>query len=412
MVINMKSLKQFLLSTIGSLLTASSAMAYPLDGYDETNINRLDGFFHSLLTDDGLKNLSAGSLLSITELKLQKPGLNYIPSEDRRLKAALMNIVPSGASVSVLNLSNPKSPQYAGINDNSSFVPGSVGKIMVAVSLFDALARMHPRSIKDREEILREKFIVANDYIDTDEHDVPFWDEQNRKVYFRPIMHGERANLWTYLDWMLSASSNAATSMVMREVLSMNHFKENYPPSASEEARFFASSAPQAIMQESFARPMAAQGFGGGRLFQGSFFTKKAKSTISGIGSSATTKDLLQLLLRMEEGKLVDEFSSLELKRLLYLTQHRERYVGTSVLDDAAVYFKAGSLHKCSGSCEKYEGNVQNVLNGLTIVEYPVGDKKLYYMVALSTNVLRQNAERLHQRIATGIQNLLMAGRY
>jgi hypothetical protein len=54
----------------------------------------------------------------------------------------------------------------------------------------------------------------------------------------------------------------------------------------------------------------------------------------------------------MEQGRLVDEWSSRQIKRLLYMTERRIRYAYAPVLHDAAVYFKSGSLY----SCQKEEG--------------------------------------------------------
>ena len=48
-------------------------------------------------------------------------------------------------------------------------------------------------------------------------------------IQYRRLQIGDRANLWTYLDWMLSASSNAAASMVIRELMLLVHFGKNYP---------------------------------------------------------------------------------------------------------------------------------------------------------------------------------------
>ena len=47
---------------------------------------------------------------------------------------------------------------------------------------------------------------------------------------------------------------------------------------------------------------------------------------MDGTSSYATARELMRFLLKMEQGKLVDEWSSLELKRLLYITERRIRY--------------------------------------------------------------------------------------
>ena len=72
---------------------------------------------------------------------------------------------------------------------------------------------------------------------------------------------------------------------------------------------------------------------------------------------------------------MVDEFSSLELKRMLYLTRKRIRYGVSPALNDSAIFFKTGSLYKCKPEegfrCGAYRGNDVNVLNALIVVETP-----------------------------------------
>ena len=83
-------------------------------------------------------------------------------------------------------------------------------------------------------------------------------------------------------------------------------------------------------------------------------------------------------LLLLEQGKIVDQFSSREIKRLIYMTQRRIRYASSPALKNAAVYFKSGSLYKCKPDpkfkCGKYRGNVRNLMNSVAIVEYPADD--------------------------------------
>ena len=90
---------------------------------------------------------------------------------------------------------------------------------------------------------------------------------------------------------------------------------------------------------------------------------------------------LLRWLIKLEQGKLVDVFSSREIKRLLYMTQRRIRYAASPALEDAAVYFKSGSLYKCQPepgfTCRAYEGNVENRLNSAAIIEAPAAERQL-----------------------------------
>jgi hypothetical protein len=112
----------------------------------------------------------------------------------------------------------------------------------------------------------------------------------------------------------------------------------------------------------------------------------------------------------MEQGKLVDAWSSLEIKRLLYLTDRRIRYASSPALSDSAVYFKSGSLYSCKPEagfvCEKYHGNVKNYMNSLAVVE-STGGKRLHYLSVVLSNVLRKNSAVEHETLATRIHHLI-----
>jgi len=115
----------------------------------------------------------------------------------------------------------------------------------------------------------------------------------------------------------------------------------------------------------------------------------------------------------MEQGRLVDVFSSREIKRLLYMTERRIRYASSPALQDSAVYFKSGSLYSCKAEpgfkCKKYHGNVKNYMNSVAIVETPAGVGRLYYIVTLISNVLYKNSAVDHQTLATYIHRLIEA---
>lgn len=257
---------------------------------------------------------------------------------------------------------------------------------------------------------------MADGYIETDTHEVPFWNLNAGAIFARPIEVGDRANLWTYLDWMLSASSNAAASMVMRELVVMEHFGSSYPPSPNAERAFFQSSSAgtrAVLLKRAIDKALRQSGLNPLALRQGSLFTRAGKAAIPGSGSTATPRELVKFLVRMETGSLVDSFSSLELKRLLYLTQRRIRYSSAPALDDSAVYFKSGSLYACRPErnfvCERYHGNAKNMMNAVALIEYPYDEQALRYAVVLTSNVLKIDAEEEHRRIATKIQELLTA---
>jgi hypothetical protein len=65
-------------------------------------------------------------------------------------------------------------------------------------------------------------------------------------------------------------------------------------------------------------RALERNGFDLDYFRQASFFTHQGKLKVPGPGNSyATARQLMQYGLRMEQGRLVDEFSSRQIKRLL-----------------------------------------------------------------------------------------------
>jgi hypothetical protein len=104
----------------------------------------------------------------------------------------------------------------------------------------------------------------------------------------------------------------------------------------------------------------------------------------------------------------MDQWSSLEIKRLMYMTDRRIRYVSAPALADAGVYFKSGSQYKCKPepgfTCVKYKGNVDNYMNSVVIVEHADGR---VYIVVLMSNVLRKNSAVDHQTLAAAIDKLI-----
>ena len=48
-------------------------------------------------------------------------------------------------------------------------------------------------------------------------------------------------------------------------------------------------------------------------------------------------------------------------------------------------------------------------MNSVAIVEWPAGKPKLFYLVAVTSNVLRKNSAVEHQTLATRLQRLIEA---
>jgi len=394
---------------------------YPLDGFESTGIGRLQA---QHLIQEGKRpgrKRPAGELLPLemVDLRLLDQPDFRLPEPDAGLTAKVKRMLGNYVDrygIALLDLSDPEHPRFAEWNGHQRQNPGSVGKLMVVLAIFQALADIYPDDIEARRRVLRESMVTADIFSVHDHHTVPFWHPETGTVTRRPIRQGDRASLWTYLDWMMSPSSNSAAGMVQKQLILLKHYGRDYPVSAEEEARFFRET-PRAelgeIFQEAMQPPISRNGLNPDELRQGSFFTHEGKRHVPGTSSYATPHALLEYAIKMEQGKLVDEFSSREIKRLMYITERRIRYASSGVLRDSAVYFKSGSLYSCQPEegfvCTKYHGNKRNYMNSVAIVESPAGQDRLYYMVTVLSNVLRKNSAQDHRDLARAVQGMLLS---
>jgi len=402
------------------LLHSSLASAYPLDGYESTGIYRLEAQREVQEGKRPGKKRPAGELLPLSQVKLRllnQPDFR-LPTPDPVLTEQVKKMLGSHVAdygIALLDLSDKAHPRYAEWNGNQHQNPGSVGKILVALALFQNLADIYPDDIEARRRVLRESIITADEFSVYDHHTVQIQNAATGAIIRRPIKQGDRASLYVYVDWMMSPSSNSAAGMVQKQLILLKHYGKAYPVSPEEEARFFRET-PRKELGEIFAEaiqsPVTRNGLDLDMLRQGSFFTHEGKKRVPGTSSYATPRALMEFTVKMEQGKLVDEFSSLEIKRLLYITERRIRYASSGVLRDSAVYFKSGSLYSCVPEegfvCKKYHGNKRNFMNSLAIVESPAGQDRLYYMVTVLSNVLRKNSAQDHRDLARAIQGMLL----
>jgi len=402
-------------------LLATYAWSYPLDLYEQTGINRLKAYYFAAQGPMKGRFLYPGAFLAGKDVTLSLadvPGF-AIPAADHRFTREVVELLGPDASdygIAVLDITDPSAPTLAMHNGDKVQNPGSVGKIVVALGIFQALADNYPDDIDARRRILHDTIISADEFIVSDTHDVPFWKEGDPKVTIRPLVKDDTGNLWTWLAWMCSASSNAGASMVMANLVLLKHFGKSYPVPASVAAEYF-SNTPKSELQKTFAdaiqTPVTRNGLDIGKLRQGSFFTRTGKEKVPGTYSYATPRELLKYAVLMEQGRLVDRFSSLEIKRLLYLTDRRIRYASSPELADDAVYFKSGSLYSCKSEpgfvCGKYKGNAKNYMNSLALVESIGRTPQLRYITVVLSNVLRKNSADAHQELATSIHKLIEA---
>jgi hypothetical protein len=404
-------------------LAAGTAFAYPLDGYQETGIRRLEGL--RLANQGVVKDVKQppGAMLGLKDVDLRLLGQTFdLPPVDPGFTRQVSTILTGSMDaygVAVLDLTDPAKPRYAEHRADAKQNIGSVGKLVVVLALFQALADIHPDDVEARKRILKNTVVTADGFSQSDHHTVRIYDPKTKTLVRRAVQIGDKATLWEWVDWMLSPSSNSAAGMVMREAMLLRQFGTAYPPSEEEIKRFFDTTPkPEltALFEKTFYEPVTRNGLDLGMLRQGSFFTATGKQKVPGPGDSyGTARELMRYLLRMEQGRLVDVWSSREIKRLLYVTERRIRYASSPALADAAVYFKSGSLFECAPeagfTCKPYAGNVKNYMNSTAIIESPANGPKLYYMSTLVTNILRKNSAAEHQALATRLQQLIAADR-
>ncbi len=394
---------------------------YPLDGSGLTGIRRLDGYLAAQQASGGAK-LPAGALLGVDDIRLNlRDGAAWDlgsaardPDLQAALEAIFRNRHPS-YGVAVIDITDPAAPAWAGVREERTQLPGSVGKLLCLTALFDGLARAFP-AVADRQRLLREHFVVADGWATGDPHTVPKYDSASGVNRFSVVAPGDRFSLSEWVDHMISASANSAGAMVWREAMLLRVFGADYPPSAERAAAYFRDTPKSELTRLSLAvinEPLAAAGIDLAQLQQGTFWTRVSQAQVPGTRSFASPRELARVLLRIEQGRLVDEWSSLEMKRYLYMTKKRYRYAFPPELAASAIYFKSGSFYKCAAEegfqCGKYKGNVQNLMNSIAIVESPAerGPEQRRYVVALISDVLKVNSAWDHSRLAAAIEEVI-----
>lgn len=398
---------------------------YPIDGYERTGIKRLKRL--ELIKDGTIKSttpLLAGAMKSWEEINLillpqRNDSISSFFKEDKGLQAEISTLfrgLDKSYSLSILDISDPTQTRYAHRNETLGYQPGSVGKIAVLVALFDQLQKIYPEDWNKRIELLKNKTVKAGVWALTDEHTIPIYDIEKNTLVKRQVIASDVFTLFEWTDHMLSVSNNGAASVVWREALLMAAFGQAYPNLTEEESQTYFKETPKKeltdLANDVVNLPLRNLGIGQDEWRLGSFFTRGANTYVGDKGGSiGTPLGLMKFLVQLEQGNVIDENSSLEMKRLMYMTDRRIRYAQSPALKEAAVYFKSGSLYKCDRSkgepCGKYEGNVQNFMNSVIIVEHPDNCK---YIVVLMSNVLRKNSASDHLYLASAIDRVIRKG--
>ena len=396
-----------------------AAGPYPIDGYEESGIRRLK--YLQQVMDGSIKDSKpvSGARLSINDIKLNLVNelkLEGIPASDAALQKSISGLfagLDPQYSVSVVDTSPGKEVRYAGRKENSQYQPGSVGKLCVLAGFFTEIQKIYPQSFAKRQELMRSRKVMAGKWAMADSHTVPFFDPETNAFKKRTLIESDVFSLYEWLDHMLSVSNNGAASVVWRETILMRAFGKEYPTLTQAQADEYFKTTPKATLSELanqvVNQPLRKLDISAEEWRLGALFTRGAGSYIPGKGgSTGTTQGVMKFLIKMESGQIVDKESSLEMKRLMYMTDRRIRYGSAAALTDAALYFKSGSLYQCREeegyACGKYKGNVTNYMNSVAIIEHLDGSK---YMVVLMSNVLKKNSASDHASLAASIDKII-----
>ena len=417
-------MKRIILLVLG-LSMMGFMVYYPVDGYERTGIKRLKRL--ELIKSGELKDaatLPVGAMKNWNEIELNlvtrkedsTGGFFVVDEAFQKEISGLFRGLDRSYSLTILDISDPYNTRYAQRNELLGYQPGSVGKLAVLIALFDQLEKIYPESFEKRLELLRSKSVKAGVWGLTDEHTIPIYNIEKKSLVKRQVIASDVFTLFEWADHMLSVSNNGAASIVWREALLMAAFGEAYPELTEEQAMAYFKETPRKeltdLSNDVVNLPLRQLGITHDEWRLGSFFTKGANTYVGDKGGSiGTPQGLMKFLVQLEQGNIIDEASSLEMKRLMYMTDRRIRYAQSPVLKEAAVYFKSGSLYKCDRSkgeaCGKYMGNVTNFMNSVIIVEHP---DNCTYMVVLMTNVLRKNSASDHLYLASSIDKIIKKG--
>ena len=182
------------------VLAPARLEAYPLDGYEDTGIRRVEGarLANEGLALGGIQPQGAQLTTEQVDLRLLHHQDLALPSADPDFTAqvrALLGEQGNAYGIAVLDLTDPARPKYAEHRGDYRQNVGSVGKIVAALGLFQALADTWPDDLDKRSQVLRDTVITADDFAHSDHHVVRFFDVENRTLTRRKILDGDQGSL-------------------------------------------------------------------------------------------------------------------------------------------------------------------------------------------------------------------------
>ena len=400
------------------LIIPHSIDAYPIDGYPNTQIRRLVNEYRNFMEEDRKSKLKPGACKMTSDIFLQliesDPALTKLEIDAGFQKeiSRFFSGLDKNYSISILDITEGRANRYAEHRPEVGYQPGSVGKLAVMLGFFTELHRLYGSDWEAKRALMTSRFVWCGRWGIPNIHTVPFYDIESDKLVKRTVAASDNFSLYEWLDHMVSVSSNAAASIVWREALYMRIMGDAYDcaGSADIQARMteIGKDSLSKIANDIVNLPLRKLGINKDEWRLGSFFTNGADAYVRPLGGSiGTTRGLMKFLVAMEQGKCIDVRTSLEMKRLLYMTDRRIRYAASPSLNNAKIYFKSGSLYKCKkdGSpCAKYKGSLENFMNSIAIVER---EDCSTYIVALMSNVVYKNSATEHQNLAAKIDKLI-----
>ncbi len=397
-----------------------SFVPYPLDGYEHSGIRRLERTRQISEGTRAGRKPPSGALKSINNIELTlldeaRPVDAGLPEIDAALQQRISKLFAGkdpNYSLALLDITPDRPHRLVLHKSGARYQPGSLGKLAIIAGLFSELARLYPDDHEARLNVLKSRMVTAGPWVLTNHHTIPIFNPETGASVSRAVIESDVFSLFEWADHTISASSNAAASVLWKEVVLMRAFGENYPPSPEQEREYFTTTPKSKLGEiaiEVVNNPLREIGIDEEAWRLGSLFTRYGSNAIPAPGGSwGNTQAFLTYLLRVEEGNVVDPWSSLEIKRLMYQTERRIRYAASPELAEAAVYFKSGSLYKCQEeadyTCEQYKGNVYNYMNSAATIETADGR---VYIVALMSNVLRANSASEHMSLASQIEKIM-----
>ncbi|WP_055445908.1 serine hydrolase [Lacinutrix mariniflava] len=411
--------KIFYISIGLCILLSFGFVSYPIDGYQRTGIKRLYQIHKMQIDSVPYNRIPFGAYKKLADIKLNltsrtEDSIKELFVENKEFADRIKRLVPSGAySLAIMDMTNAKDLKYAAHRENVGYQPGSVGKIAVLNAVFTQMAKVCT-DFDERIMYLKDIKVSSRYWGTGDHHTVPIYDIEKDKLSKRQVIASDKFSLFEWLDHMVSVSNNGAASVMYREAMLMAAFGQEYVNLTEEQGEnYFKETSRDSLTNLANTvvnEPLRDLGITEDDWRLGGMFTRTADKYVGRKGGSiGTPKGLMKWFVKLEQGKIVDTKTSLEMKRLLYSTDRRIRYAKSNRLDSAAVYFKSGSYYKCdrkkNPDCKDYAGNVFNYMNSVIIVEHPNNGTK--YIVCLMSNVLNKNSAGAHMYLASKLDDLI-----